>query len=120
MNMPTRPMGSTISVRSCCISAAAFRSISISRPRRTSWRGFPIGKPRHDVLRGRLIEIDRNAAALMQHDRTEIVDPMGLVGMFMGQEHCVYMIDIGVDQLLAQIGRGIDHNPRDAFTAGSF
>ena len=50
----------------------------------------------------------------MQHHRTQIVDPVGLVGMLMGQEHRVDVVDVGVDQLLAQIGRGIDHDPRDA------
>ena len=73
-----------------------------------------IGKPLHDVLGGRLVEIDRNAPALMHHDRAEIVDAVGLVGVLMGQEHRVEMVDIGVDQLLAQIGRGVDHDPRHA------
>ena len=75
-------------------------------------RNKAVGEPRHDVFRGRLVQIDRNASALMQHDRTEIVDPVGLVGMLMGQEHRIDMIDIGVDQLLAQIGRGVDDDPR--------
>src|SRR5258705_12857895 len=48
----------------------------------------------------------------MQYDRTKIVDPVSLVGMLMGQKHCVDVIDVGVDQLLAQIGRGVDHDPR--------
>ena len=60
------------------------------------------------MIGGRVIQIDRNAPALMQHDRSEIVDPVGLIGMLMGQEHRIDVIDIGVDQLLAQIGRGVD------------
>src|SRR6266478_8030937 len=64
------------------------------------------------MLRGRLVQIDRNAPALMQHDRAEIVDAMGLIGMLMCQKHRIDVIDTGVDQLLAQIGRGIDHDPR--------
>ena len=44
---------------------------------------------------------------------------MGLVGMLMGQEHRVDVIDIGVDQLLAQVGRGVDHDPRHAAIPGS-
>src|ERR1700678_2859591 len=64
------------------------------------------------MIRGRLIEIDRNAPALMQHDRSEIVDAVGLVGMLMGQEHGVDVVNMGIDQLLAQIRRGIDHDPR--------
>ena len=68
----------------------------------------------HDILGGRLVEIDRNAAALVHHDGAEVVDAVGLVGVLMGEEHRVEMVDIGVDQLLAQIGRGIDQDPRDA------
>ena len=50
------------------------------------------------------LKIDRNALPLMQHDRTQIVDAVGLVGVLVGQEHRVEMIDFGVDQLLAQVG----------------
>ena len=46
----------------------------------------------------------------MQHDRAQIVDTVGLVGVLVGQEHRVEVIDIGVDQLFAQIWRGIDHD----------
>src|SRR5437868_7308802 len=77
-------------------------------------RNKDVGKPVHDVFAGRLAEINRNSSALMQHDRTQIVHAMGLVGMFMGQEYRVDVIDIGVDQLLSQIGRGVDHDPRRA------
>ena len=80
-------------------------------------RDEAIGKPRHDVFGGRLVEVDGNAPALVQHDRTQIVDAVGLVGVLMGQEHRVDVIDIGVDQLLAQIGRGVDHDPRGAVGA---
>src|ERR1700682_175921 len=65
------------------------------------------------MLGGRLVQIDRNAPALMQHDRAKIVDSMGLIGMLMRQKHRIDVIDIGIDQLFAQIGRGIDHDPRD-------
>ena len=71
------------------------------------------------MIGGRSVQIDRNALALMQHHRAQIVDAMGLVGVLMGQKHRVDVIDIGVDQLLAQIGRGIDHDPGDAALARS-
>ena len=80
-------------------------------------RDEAIGEPRHDVFGGRLVEVDRNAAALVQHDRTQIVDAVGLVGVLMGQVHRVDVIDLGVDQLLAQVGRGVDHDPRGAVRA---
>src|ERR1700722_20367523 len=39
---------------------------------------------------------------------------MGLIGMLMGQKYRIDVIDIGVDQLLAQIGRGVDQDPGEA------
>ncbi len=50
----------------------------------------------------------------MQHHRAQIVDAMGLVGMLVGEEHRIETVDFGVDQLLAQIGRGVDHDAGDA------
>ena len=44
---------------------------------------------------------------------------MGLVGVLMRQVHRVDVIDIGVDQLLAQIGRGVDHDSCGAVGAGA-
>src|SRR6202022_842996 len=38
------------------------------------WRHETIGKPQQDLIGSRLVEIDWNALALMQHDRTKIVD----------------------------------------------
>jgi hypothetical protein len=64
-----------------------------------------------DVLCCRLVHIERNALALVHHHRAEIVDAVGLVGVLMGQEHSIEMIDGGIDQLLAEIGRSIDHDP---------
>ncbi len=60
------------------------------------------------------LKIDRDAAALVQHHRAQIVDAMGLVGVLMRQEHRVDVVDLAVDQLLAQVGRGVDHDPRGA------
>src|ERR1700722_2389935 len=81
-------------------------------------RDETVGKPQQDVLGGRPVQVDRNAPALVQHDRTQVIDAMGLVGMLMGQEHRVDVIDLGVDQLLAQVGRGVDHDPRHALIGG--
>src|SRR4030095_14118991 len=47
------------------------------------WRDEAIGKPQQDLIGGRLAQINRNAPALMQHDGTEIVDAVGLIGMLM-------------------------------------
>ena len=47
-------------------------------------RGEAVGKPLHDVARGRLTQIKRNAPALMYRDGSEIVDAVGLIGVLMG------------------------------------
>ena len=43
-------------------------------------------------------------------DRPQIIDPMQMVGMGMGHYHGVQPTHPGVDQLLAQIGRGINQD----------
>src|SRR5262249_29944653 len=83
-------------------------------------RDEAVGEPRHDVLGGRLVEIDGNSTALMQHHRPQIVDAMGLIGVLMGEIHGVDVIDVRIDQLLAQVGRGVDHDPRRTVRAGPF
>src|SRR5882672_6164238 len=82
------------------------------------WRHKAVRKSQQDVIGGRLVQIDRNAPALMQHDRAKIVDSMGLISMLMRQKHRIDVIDIGVDQLFAQIGRGIDHHARNPAIPG--
>ena len=37
---------------------------------------------------------------------------MGVVGVRMGHQHAVEPIDVGVEQLLAQVGRGVDQHLR--------
>ena len=51
-----------------------------------------------------LVQIDRNPPALVQHHGAQIVDAVGLIGVLVGQEHRIDMVDIGVDQLLTQVG----------------
>jgi hypothetical protein len=43
---------------------------------------------------------------------------MGLVGMLMRQKHRIDVIDVSVNQLLAQIWRGIDDDPRNPAIPG--
>ena len=64
-----------------------------------------------------LVQDRPECAALMQHHGTQIIDAMGLIGVLVGQEHRIDVIDMGIDQLLAQIWRGIDHDPRNASIA---
>ncbi len=62
--------------------------------------------------RGRLVEIDVHAPALVHEQRAQVVDAVGMVGMLMGDQHAIEPIDLGVEQLLAQIRRAVDQNAR--------
>ena len=44
----------------------------------------------------------------------QIVDAVGVVGVLVGVEHAVEPIDVGIEQLLAQVRRGVDQDARDA------
>ncbi len=39
---------------------------------------------------------------------------VGVVGVVMGVEHCVQVPDIGVEQLVAQVRRGVDQDRGNA------
>ena len=69
------------------------------------------------ALRGRLVEIDVDAAALVDEQRPQIVDAVRVVGMFMRDQHAVEPVDLGVEQLLAQVRRAVDQHAR-AWPAG--
>ena len=42
--------------------------------------------------------------------RAQIVDAVGMVGVLVGVEHAVEPIDLGIEQLLAQIRRRVDQD----------
>ncbi len=46
--------------------------------------------------------------ALAQHIGPYIVDAVTLVGVLVGPEHRVDALDLGVEELLANVGRGVD------------
>ena len=50
----------------------------------------------------------------------QIVDAVGVVGMLVGVEDRVEPVDLGIEQLLAQIGRGIDQDAGDACAVAPF
>ena len=73
----------------------------------------------HDAGRG-LIQVEIEALPAMNVKRAQIIDPVGVVGVRVGEEDAVEPIDIGVEQLLAQIGRRVDeHAGAAAVGAGS-
>ena len=76
-------------------------------------RIFAAGR-RHEAIaeagvqgaRGRLVEIDVDAAALVHEKRAQIVDAVGMVGVFMRDKHAIEPVHLASQQLLAQIRRG--------------
>src|SRR5215831_947201 len=65
-----------------------------------------------DHTRGELVEIDVDASPAVEDEPAQIVDAMGVVGMFVRDQNAIEPVDIGVEELLAEIGRGIDQDPR--------
>ena len=61
-------------------------------------------------LGGGLVDIDRDALAAVDEEAAQVVDAVGVVRVLMGIEHRVDPIDVSVEQLLAQIRRGIDQD----------
>jgi hypothetical protein len=53
--------------------------------------------------------------AALDEERAQIVDAMGVVGVFVRIEHAVKPIDLGVEELLPQIRRRIDKDACEAF-----
>ncbi len=77
-------------------------------------RAETIAEPVQKDFRGRLCGIDIEPAALVHEQRPQIVDSVGVVGVFVGDQHAVEPWHVGVEQLLAKVGRGVDQNPGDA------
>ena len=67
-----------------------------------------IGEALPELLSGQLVVIHGDAAAHVKGDHTEIIDAVGVVGMVMGEEHAVEPPHADVEQLLAEIWRGVD------------
>src|SRR5690606_3928659 len=57
-------------------------------------------------------EIDVDAAPVMQRQHTQIVDAVAVVGVLMRVEDSIDPIDLGIEQLLAQIAAGVDQYTR--------
>ena len=82
-------------------------------------RIFAAGR-RHEAIaeagvqgaRGRLVHVDVDAAALVHEQRAQIVDAVGVVGVLVGDQHAVEPVDLGLEQLLAQIRRAVDQHAR--------
>src|SRR4051812_3535608 len=73
-----------------------------------------VGKARHQHARGRVVGVDVDAAAFVQEKPAQVVDAVGVVGVLVAVEHGIDPIDIGVDELVAEIRSGIDQHARDA------
>src|SRR4051812_19197763 len=79
-----------------------------------------IPEPSAHRLRGRLIKIDVDPPAPGDEQAAQIVDAVGGVGVLVGEQHRVEPVHLGIEQLLAQVGRGIDQDPGDACAVAPF
>src|SRR5205807_1971757 len=79
-----------------------------------------IPEPGAHRLRGRLIEIDVDPPAPVDEQAAQIVDAVGVVGVLVGEQHRVEPVHLGIEQLLAQVRRGIDQDPGNACAVAPF
>ena len=73
-----------------------------------------IAEPGVHHRRGLFVEIDVDQSPLFEVQRAQVVDAVGVVGVLVGVEDGVDPIDLGIEKLLAQIGRRVDQDPGDA------
>src|SRR5262249_27892360 len=52
--------------------------------------------------------------------RAQVVNAMGVVGMLRGEEHRIKPVHLGVEKLLAQVGRSIDQHSSDPDSVAPF
>ena len=79
-----------------------------------------IGEARAEQLAGGRVEIDVDAATPVERHQAQIVDAVHVIGMVVGVEHAIDPTDAGVEQLLAEVGRGVDQDRGVAARAVAF
>ena len=76
-----------------------------------AWRSFEdIAEAPFQRDRRRLVHQGVEARPARDHERANIIDAMGVVGMRMREDDGVEPAHLGVEELLAQIRRGVDEN----------
>src|SRR5215813_2972810 len=76
-----------------------------------AWRGHKaISESERQNPPSRLVRIDVYGPVMRYEQRAQIIDAMDVVGMLVGIEHTVERIDVGVEELFAQVRRGIDQH----------
>src|SRR5262249_8589074 len=65
-------------------------------------------------LRGTLINVDRDALAAVDEEPAQVVDAVGMIGMLVRVEDGLERVDLGVEELFAQIRRRVDQHPGGA------
>ena len=56
----------------------------------------------------------------LDEELAQIVYAMGMVGVLVRVKHAVKPVDIGIEELLAQIRRGVDQNTSGAVARAAF
>ena len=74
----------------------------------------------HDLPRRRRIHENVDPPPRGDRQRPQVVDPMGVIGVGVGQQHGVEPGDLRVDQLPAQVRGEIHQHDRLAVRAGAF
>ncbi|MPL94872.1 hypothetical protein SDC9_41031 [bioreactor metagenome] len=65
-------------------------------------------------LLGVAVGPDRQAAAHVEGDLAQVIEPVHVIGMAVGVDHGVKLAHARAQQLRAHVGRGVDQHPGDA------
>src|SRR5215470_15869276 len=77
-----------------------------------AWRSDEtIAEPELEDSPSGLVGINIHAPAMRDEQGAQVIDAMNVVRVFVRIEHAVEVIDVGTEQLLAQIRRGVHQHP---------
>src|SRR5579883_2986038 len=78
-----------------------------------------ITEARRHHVGGRRIEVHVDRPPVLDEQRAQVVDAVSMIRVLMGVEHGIEPVDVGIEQLLAQIRRRIDQKARNTTCRGT-
>jgi hypothetical protein len=63
---------------------------------------------------GQRVQVHINSPPIFNDQGAKVIDAVGVIGMGVGEEYAVEPIHLGIEELLAQVGRGINQRSREA------
>src|SRR3954468_13123875 len=73
--------------------------------------GKGVGEAQLQAVERLTARIARHRAAAGVVELPQIVDAVAMIGMVVGPDHCLDVVDVGIEQLLAKVRAGVDQDP---------